>query len=138
MVGSLAFLAMSIFVVRMNEPAGYGGIVLFGLGTLVAAISLLPGSAFLRVTDQGFTYSSLFRRRHTAWKDVKEFQPVTVGTKSMVGWNYNAGANGNLRLRRVSSAIAGVEAALPDTYGMTAPNLAKLLNELLQANRSRL
>lgn len=136
LVISLAFVAMSTFVLRKNQAAGYGGIVFFGLGVLVAVISLLPGSSFLRVAQDGFTYCSLYRQHHTAWHDVKEFQPVMVGTKAMVGWNYNAGAGSHLRLRRVSTAIAGVEAALPDTYGMTAPDLANFLNGFLQRNRS--
>ncbi|HTT06830.1 MAG TPA: STM3941 family protein [Steroidobacteraceae bacterium] len=135
LVGCAAFVAMSCFVLRKNEPAGYAGMAFFGLGVLVAGVSLLPGSAFLQVTHEGFTYCSLYRRHHTAWHDVKEFRPIIVGTKAMVGWNYNAVANHHLRLRRVSAAIAGVEAALPDTYGMTASDLATLLNDLLQRNR---
>ena len=48
----------------------------------------------------------------------------------MVGFHYNASMKNAPALRRVSSFIAGVEAALPDTYGHSNIELAKLLNEL--------
>jgi hypothetical protein len=35
------------------------------------------------------------------------------------------------RLRRVNTALAGTEAALPDTYGMSAEELADMMKRLL-------
>jgi hypothetical protein len=47
-----------------------------------------------------------------------------------VGWTYSPGSEKSKRLRRVNTAIAGVEAALPDTYGMSVEQLAGLMNQL--------
>jgi hypothetical protein len=38
------------------------------------------------------------------------------------------------RLRRVNTALAGAEAALPDTYGMSAVELPDLMNQLKDIN----
>ena len=57
----------------------------------------------------------------------------------MVGWNYSPEFSKSQRLRRVNTALAGTEAALPDTHGMSAEELAFLMNRLLAmyANNTR-
>ena len=135
LLGSLAFVLAGIVAVRRNPAVGYAGIAFFGLGVLIATVNLLPGSAFLQVTNEGFTFCSLYRRHHIPWREVKEFVLIHAGNRPMVGWNYNAERNGKARLRRLSAAITGAEAGLPDTYGMPASELATLLNTLLQRSR---
>jgi len=55
---------------------------------------------------------------------------MRISGNAMVGFHYDASMKNAPALRHVSSFIAGIEAALPDTYGHSNIDLAKLLNEL--------
>jgi hypothetical protein len=66
-----------------------------------------------------------------SWSDVDSFIPIKIQHNRMVGWNYSPGFSKSQRLRHMNTALAGVEAALPDTYGMSAEKLADLMNRLL-------
>jgi hypothetical protein len=48
----------------------------------------------------------------------------------MVGWNFVPAYAAHKAGRALSSALAGVQAALPDTYRMKAEELSALMNEL--------
>jgi hypothetical protein len=93
-------------------------------------IALLPNSSFLTLTEDGFLFSSLFRKHFVAWSDVQAFVPVKIQLNNMVGWNYAPAFSQSQRLRTINTAVAGVEAALPDTYGMPAAELADLMNQM--------
>ena len=131
LAGSLTFVAIGIPMARDDPLMAYAGIVFFGLCALVAAVSLHPRSTYLELTKEGFTFASLFRRSFVPWGHVREFVPFKMHHNSMVGWNYTSAFAGSTTGRKVSVALAGVEAAFPDTYGMKAAELASLLNQLL-------
>jgi hypothetical protein len=107
-----------------------GSIIFFGLCASVGLIGLLPNSSYLTLTERGFLFASLFRKHFVPWSNVQSFVPVKIRLNSMVGWNYSPAFGKSQRLRALNTAIAGVEAALPDTYGMPAEQLAKLMNQL--------
>jgi hypothetical protein len=102
----------------------------FGLGVLIALVSLHPRASFLTLIPSGFEFASLFRRHHFAWTDVAGFVPIIIAGNKMVGWDFAAGYSKSKTLRGVSAAMAGVEGALPDTYGHTHFELARLMNGL--------
>lgn len=49
----------------------------------------------------------------------------------MIAWNFTPDHPPIGRARGISKAFSGYEAALPDTYGMKAQELADVLNNLL-------
>ena len=55
---------------------------------------------------------------------------MRIQFNQMVGWTYSAAFSGSRRLRGINTALAGVEAALPDSYGVPAEQLATLMNQL--------
>jgi hypothetical protein len=120
-----------------------GGIVLigtgfFGLGAIVFAILLLPGAAWLRLEPAGFTVCHLFRKRSTPWSEVTDFGVALAGRKKLVGYNSRSVTEHSPRMAALSTALSGYNAALPDTYGPRAAELAALLNEVLwRAARAR-
>lgn len=125
-----AFVAMGVFLLAQGKPLlGWLNIVFFGLGVVVAIVSLLPGSNHLLLTDEGFEVCSLYRRWSVRWRDVQAFFPAFVSRREMVCWNYAADYTGQRTGRALSTNLAGVEAALPDTYGLSAAALADLLNQ---------
>jgi hypothetical protein len=64
------------------------------------------------------------------WSNVESFVPVKIQFNRLVGWNYSPAFRESQRLRGLNTAIAGVEAALPDTYGMSAEQLVNLMNRV--------
>jgi hypothetical protein len=110
----------------------------FGLGAIVFAILLLPGAAWLRLEPAGFTVCHLFRKRSTPWSEVTDFGVALAGRKKLVGYNSRSVTEHSPRIAALSTALSGYNAALPDTYGPRAAELAALLNEVLwRAARAR-
>jgi hypothetical protein len=128
-VGSSAFVSIGVWMADRGPLIGYAIIVFFGLCGLVGAVGLLPGSSYLELSPDGFLICSLYRKWFVRWVDVEEFIPIRIQLNAMVGWNYSPIYQGGAIGRTVSAALSGVEAALPDTYGMNASELAQLMNE---------
>lgn len=128
--GSGAFVSIGLWLLPRVPLFALAGIIFFGLCGLVGLINLLPNSSYLTLTEQGFSFVSLFCKHFVAWSDVESFTPVKIQRKGMVGWNYSSEFQRSKRLRRINITIAGVEAGLPDTYGMPAEHLAYLMNQL--------
>ena len=126
---SAGLVAMGAFLVTRGQPFGWVCIAFFGMGVLVILLTLLPGSSYLELRPGGIELSSLYRKWFVRWSDVQEFFPTRVATKQMVCWNYTPGYAAQARGRRLSMGLAGVEAGLPDTYGLSAQELSALLNE---------
>ena len=128
---SLAFVAIGVWLYEDPENRLMAGLCagFFGLCALVALVSLHPRAAYLTLNEQGFEFCSLFRKHFVAWSAVQEFVPISMSGNAMVGFYYVPGQNAP-KMRHVSNFIAGVEAALPDTYGHSSVDLARLLNEL--------
>lgn len=135
--GALAFVAIGYFASLKNPLVGYlcGGF--FGLCALVGMINLLPGSSYLEVKANGFTLCSLFRRTFVSWEHVREFVPYAIHHRWMVGWNYTGSFKKSSVLRKVSTALANVEAGFPDTYGLSAEELCTILNRILADYKQR-
>ena len=127
---SSGFVALGAFLIGQGELiGGWLCVCFFGLGILVALVSLLPGSNYLELTPSGIEVRTLFRKWFVRWTDVQEFFPVVVSTRRMVGWDYSPSYTAQLLGRSISRGLTGIEAALPDTYGLSAEALATLLNE---------
>jgi hypothetical protein len=127
---AVAFGAGGIYILPVSPVRGVLAIAFFGLGALVIAVNLLPGGSYLLVEKTGFTVCNVFRKTFYSWSDVAEFVPVDVGNKAMVGLRFSdrykaAGAG-----RKLAAYLAGVDGALPDTYGLGARDLVSLLNDV--------
>lgn len=134
LAGCMAFVGLAVVIGPKDSVLVWltGGF--FGLGVVVALIAMIPGSSFLRLGAKGMSVRSLYRTRHVAWADVAEFYVAPVAGREMVCWQYAADFTGHARGRAFSRAISGVEAGLPDTYGIPAAELASLLNEWRAGN----
>ena len=128
----VAFTVLGVVMGRDGEWLGYliGGF--FALGIPVFALQFHPRAAFLRLDEEGFTFCSLFRSHTVRWADVEGFGVINVGAGRMVAWNFVPGRPHTGRARRLSQAISGYEAALPDPYGLKPTELATLLDTLRQ------
>jgi hypothetical protein len=132
LLGSGAFVVAGFFVLPTHPAAAYGAIAFFGLGVVVAVVQLLPGSSYLELDERGFMTCTMFRKGFVPWQDVGEFYPCTIpsSTRAMVAYRFAPGYTPQATTRKVLNALAGAEAALPDTYGRSAKELAELLNTI--------
>jgi len=129
---SAAFVAGGVLMVRDGQRLGWFEIFFFGTGLIVFCLLLLPGSAYLKLDPAGFTFCSLFRPHSMRWYEVDSFATGRIGTNKLVVFNFSELHRGQQRLRKISSAISGYEAALPGTYGLKAEDLAALMNDWRQ------
>jgi hypothetical protein len=133
----LAFLALSVvlcaagvWMVQSGRPLGWFPAVVFALGIPVFGINLLPSASKLTLTAEGFTLASLFRTQAiTPWNHVLKFFPAVVGSNRTVGWDYVEAHRPAGRAPALSKSLSGCEAALPDTYGMSAQQLVYLMED---------
>jgi hypothetical protein len=129
LIVSSLFVAAGIFLGPEDKLSRLFCVGFFGLCFLVALVRLLPRSSYLVLTRDGLTIVSLYRKSFVAWKSVRTFVAYQVQSNEMVGWTYLPGREESTIAGRLGRLIgAGVEGALPDTYGMSADDLATLLN----------
>jgi hypothetical protein len=128
---SVVFVAIGVLMMREPEHRLVASLLagFFGLGVITALVNLHPRASYLTLNERGFEFSSLFRRKFIAWGDVQEFVPISMHRNDFVGFFYAPTGNAPA-MRRVSSFVTGIEAMLPDTYGHSNVELARLLNEL--------
>jgi hypothetical protein len=126
---SVAFVAGGVVMIRSGEKAGWFVAGFFGLGGIVALVQFLPNASYLLLTSGGFLVCSAFRKSMYGWGDVARFRAIAVYRNQMVGFDFAPGYTGQRAARWVAGAMAGAEAALPDTYGMSPQALADLMND---------
>jgi hypothetical protein len=141
LIGCSAFVVGGIWLGASEGLVGYLCAALFALGIPVAVIQLLPGSACLHIDHEGFTIRSLFQAISVPWSVVDRFFVVTlrstgVKVRERVAWNFVASYDRARFGRKVAMIIGQCEAALPDTYGKRAEDLAALMNAYLDATRA--
>jgi hypothetical protein len=126
---SIVFFTIGVWMIRSGESMGYLCAFFFGFGIPVFSINMHPCASYLRLDESGFIFCSLFRAHAVRWADIEHFGIVNIRMHRMVAWNFRPGrASGSLRA--MSQALSGFDAALPDTYGMTAPALVELLESV--------
>ena len=124
----------AIFLLTLpNQPFAWFEIVFFGVGVIIAFVALLPGSTYLRLTPEGYEMRALFRTWKQSWQQIERFQAYRKPTswRRYVGIIYDPSYKGRRRARRLNRSLAGVDDALRDTYGLSADELANLMNEWL-------
>ena len=131
------FVAIGIWMGVTGEWIGYPIAGFFGLGVVVFILQLIPGSAYLYLDPEGFTYCSLYRSKTVPWSIIDGFHVVAMkqtGLKvhEMVGFNFVSSYDSSQLDRQISSTVAECEGGLPNTYGKSAEELTCLINEHLQ------
>lgn len=136
LAGCGAFVALAVVIASDHPVLAWLTGLFFGLGVVVALVALIPGSSGLRLEEDRMAVRSLFRSWSVRREDISGFFVAAVGGQAMVCWNSTptagpAGRAGALA-RRLSRAVSGAEAGLPDTYGYRADALALRLNRWLE------
>lgn len=114
---------------------GWFGVVFFGSGVVLAAMSLVR-PARLEIGPDGFRSVQLGRRRSELfeWRHCRNFQlfsptagviPWSSRRSALVAFDYDSTRHS--MAKTLGRSLVGVECALPDTYGLTASALRDLL-----------
>jgi hypothetical protein len=112
------------------------GIVGFGGGAIAFSLLLLPNGAYLKLDSGGFTACSLFRTHRYRWLDVERFEARRIGWRELVGFNLSKEHRSRQSAPRLSWRVVGFDGGVP-AYGMSAQELAALMNEWRQRYASR-
>lgn len=125
-------LAVAALMIRCRAGSAFSnGLAGFlAIAALVLFVLCLPQASYLRLTAAGLEFSNRFRRDFVRWSEIARFRVTDLGGHSIVGWDYVPGHSRSRPLQPVASAIAGVDGALPETYGLSGEDLAQLLNDL--------
>jgi len=108
-----------------NDLFGGLGAVLFGLGSVLVLVSLRRDLPRLVLTQKGLRVYNMLGSNLYAWQDVTAF--ATRGR--FVGMDFAQTRSKWRRMRRHNRRLYGSEILLtPGIYGMTSPELARLLN----------
>ena len=130
--------AGGLWIIADGSWFGYIATAFFGLGLIVSLILLLPNSSFLELDASGFLIRNLFRDSRLSWADVDSFEARRVGVRKMVTLKFAPEYNTLPRARAAARIVSGAEGALPDTYGRSAEDLARMMNEHVLMYRASL
>ncbi len=124
---SLSFVAIGVLIFN-GRFMDWLGIIFFGFCSIVFALQLLPNASYLRLTPEGFTMCSLFRSHSYSWTEIENFAVGHASRMKTVVFNHPSFHTKQATLKKANKKFFGFEACLPDTYGMSAEELADLLN----------
>jgi len=126
-LGALVFVALRVFVLKWEPSIGYLSIGFFGLCAVALGLNMLPNSSYLRLTNEGFTVYTMFKKRSVAWQGVSKFGVTSVAVRKIGGLDPSHAPS---TAEQAATVISGYSSTLPETYGLTAEELAELLNRM--------
>ncbi len=129
-LGGAVFSAGGILMIRSGETVGWAVLVFFALVAIVAAAVMLPGAGRLVLDRAGFEAKVLFRGYRKRWSDTRGFVATTIpgpGNTRLVA--YDDLTQGGGMMNDLNVAITDRNAALGDTFGLSADDLARLMEQ---------
>ena len=83
-----------------ETAGGWFVVAVFAIGTVIAAVALLPGGSALKLDREGFETTSLYLRSFVRWQDATGFEVarLPVSGLKMVVFD-NTGAKSGTRFR---------------------------------------
>jgi hypothetical protein len=125
LLGCGVFTAGGIGMLWNAAPLAWLILSLFGTGTIGAAVMLLPGAGTLRLDQDGFEETKLFRQRCVRWENVSEFGWAAIHLNTFVVYDDTKASS--RALAKINVLYTGHNPALADTYGVSAAALAALM-----------
>ena len=121
-----------LLMVLYGISGGWFFLVVFGVLSIISVAMLLPGASSLELDQEGFEVTRFYQRHRAHWQEVKRFEAFLQyrSTEKMV--IYDDVRSPDTLLVRVNKALAGHNAFLPDTYGLSGDELAWLMGQWRQ------
>jgi hypothetical protein len=119
---STTFIILGITLLDKNMFIAVLNIVFFGICLLIFLINFVPNASYLKIDERGIEMKNLFRTTFIPWQAVSGFKTKYIFINKMVTFDIDEKLLENTKMKSKTGAF-------PDTYGMSAKNLAELLNE---------
>lgn len=119
---SIGFVSLGISLLEKKMWIAILNIVFFGFCLIIFLTNMIPGSSYLKIDERGVEMKNLFRTTFIPWQAVSGFKTKSIFINKMVTFTIDEKLLENFKIK-------GKTGAFPDTYGMSAKNLANLLNE---------
>jgi len=124
---SALFAVGGIFMIRDGAAGGWFVLIFFGLGAPIAAAAMLPGAGGLTLDRDGFETTNLFRRHYARWRDAAGFQAAHIPPAHQKMVVYDDVTQSAKGVAKLNVGLVGRNSGLPDTYRLSADNLAQLM-----------
>ncbi|MBW3521009.1 hypothetical protein [Chryseobacterium sp. NKUCC03_KSP] len=119
---SIGFISLGIKLLEKNMLIAVLNIFFFGICLIIFIINMIPNSSYLKIDEKGIEMKNLFRITFIPWQAVSGFKTKFIFVNKLVIFNIDEKLLENSKMK-------GKTGAFPDTYGMSAKDLANLLNE---------
>ncbi|MDF2831017.1 PH domain-containing protein [Chryseobacterium indoltheticum] len=119
---SIGFITLGISLLEQNMLIAVLNIFFFGICLIIFIINMIPNSSYLTIDEKGIEMKNLFRTTFIPWQAVSGFKTKLIFVNKLVTFTIDEKLLENSKMK-------GKTGAFPDTYGMSANNLANLLNE---------
>jgi hypothetical protein len=123
-LSSAAVWAMEDFFPAMRWVVG----IFFGVAAVIALLNVIGIASRLDLKRDSFTCVTLSRSFTRKWKDCSTFDPVRIGVNKFVGFSSAEDDAAKPKLAAANKHMIGHSGMLPDTYGLSAEELASLMN----------
>lgn len=128
-VGCLLF-AVGVWVTGNGNWNSWLGVGFFTFGAIISGIMMLHGAASLTLDAQGFAMTNLYRGNRWQWQDAAGFEAETLPRSWQKFVAFDNAKMQNSTWARINHALFSKHnAALGDTYGLSAVDLAKLMTQ---------
>ena len=118
----------AVMLVKQNSSATmWFGVLFFALCAVVFGAYLLPNSASLTLDADGFQLKQFYFARKHRWQNVTNIDADYAPPSRIKRVRYDDSQWSGWRLARWETALLGYNATLPDTYGISADDLAALM-----------
>lgn len=120
------FTVIGVAMIRDGHPSGWWVAGGFGVGLGIAVVQCLPFASSMRLDAEGMTIRALYRSRTYRWSEIEGFGTAWVGPSRRVVYNLvlEPGARPT-----ASRRLMGMDAMLPESYGLSPEALSDLLND---------
>lgn len=119
---SIAFIVLGISLLEKNMLIAVLNIFFFGICLIIFVINMIPNASYLKIDERGIEMKNLFKTTFIPWQAVSGFKTKFIFVNKLVTFTIDEKLLENSKMK-------GKSGAFPDTYGMSAKNLANLLNE---------
>lgn len=133
MLGAAAFVLIGALSVAKGEAMGWWAVGFFGICFLASLYMLIPNAGRLKIDKNGVEMKTPFKPMKLAWGDVNRFYVAHMRTgyskTSLIGIEFSESYRKKRAGRQISSALTGMEGALPNHFDRPAEEVCALLNE---------
>lgn len=125
---NLSFVILGLYLLWVKGVNfAWFTIALFGTGTVLSIVQLIPISSYLIIGSKGITIKTLLQTTKLEWKDIQGFYTKKILFSNLVMIQFSDSFHGKYLSVKVDSMLTSRENTLPGNYGKSADELCEIL-----------